>query len=173
MSISMLIADLPKVGDTVRTNYSETIYTVKEISDVCTCPNYLDTINGKREKLSKPHYHFVVKYPDGNEGYLAGYQLQKGRILNVWNKDEIFILKSKNNPVKWPPVKKPGRKAGSAIKLRRINMRTDDLTMAKLNWIREHSTILHGKSEAAVIEALIDEHQAVQQFFNSDLPRLK
>lgn len=80
-------------GLVVKTSYNTGPYIISQVSDVCTCPKYVDSLNlGDKAPLSKPHRHYVCK--DVNSGrrdpsYLGGYDENNN---SVWNSDRIIVL---------------------------------------------------------------------------------
>lgn len=83
-----------KKGDIVKTNYNTGPFKIIEIRGPFTNPNFVDQING-RNIPSLPYYSFVccnADNPRDNGYYLNGFHNVNGRILSVWNDDEVFVL---------------------------------------------------------------------------------
>ncbi|MES2586962.1 MAG: hypothetical protein V4536_08595 [Pseudomonadota bacterium] len=84
------------VGDIVRTNYGTGPYIIEHVSELCTCPSYMDTLNGDVLKESDHHYHLRCTGVRGGNGffYLNGYTDEGS---NVWTDDRIeFVGQAKN-----------------------------------------------------------------------------
>lgn len=84
------------IGSIITTNYGTGPYVVSAVSDLCTCPRYIDTLGGNNREMahhSPEHYHFVCHHPNNKKDtyYLGGYVNANGRILSVWSTDEIFV----------------------------------------------------------------------------------
>ena len=79
-----------RVGMRVRTNYGTGPYRITHVSEECTCPSFLDSLElGNNAPKSKPHYHLACK-KDGlrDKFYLNGYD---ENLNSVWNNDRLIV----------------------------------------------------------------------------------
>lgn len=61
-------------GYIVHTNYGTGPYEILEIRERCTCPTYLDKLNGRGRKARPPHMHFFCEdLRNGHKTYLTHY----------------------------------------------------------------------------------------------------
>ena len=82
------------IGMVVRTSYGTGPYEITEVTDNCTCPSFLDTLNyGSRMETpppSRPHCHIVCKRlgEKRDKYYLNGYD-ENGNC--VWMDDRLIV----------------------------------------------------------------------------------
>jgi hypothetical protein len=94
------------IGDVVQTNYGTGPYRVIDIERDCTCPSYLDALDvgGDEAPRSAPHMHITCvesstpvrkRYGERELRWLSRFvETGDGRIVNVWNDDELFFVTS-------------------------------------------------------------------------------
>jgi len=163
--------DIPQLmpkGSKVKTNYSDTIFTVKKVSKECTCPHPINTLAGKPERHSTPHYHIVVTYPDGATGYLNGYFFNVlYEIINCWNtKDKLVLLNDDGTERSLQPAQKgtPGRKPGTAARTATLKIRCRPDLLEVIKELQTNGWASHGLSASDLI------HLAIKSWARRDMP---
>lgn len=74
----------------VRTSYGTGPYSISKITEGCTCPRFLDSLEfGDSAPKSKPHYHLECKRLDNKRDtyYLNGYD---DNMMSVWGNDRLI-----------------------------------------------------------------------------------
>jgi len=73
---------LVRLGACIRTSYGTGPYIVAKIDGPCTCPEYVQSVDGNN-RPSKEHYHLTVKGPnDKREGWPPGFTLDGRSVRN-------------------------------------------------------------------------------------------
>ena len=78
------------VGMSVRTSYCTGPYIVTDVTEDCTCPSFLDSLDmGDEAPASRPHYHLTCRKQDERKGskyFLNGYD---DNLRSVWGGDYL------------------------------------------------------------------------------------
>jgi hypothetical protein len=87
-----------EIGDTVSTSYNTGPYKVKKIMRGCTCPSFVQSLNGD-DTPSREHMHILCKKDgDKSDYYLNGFDED---LKSVWNSDSLILhnVATINKPV--------------------------------------------------------------------------
>lgn len=80
-----------RVGEIIRTSYDTGPYVIIALDGPCTCPSYLDHING-HDHPSEPHWHITCKLhgvaEDRKDYWLNGYRPDG---TCVWSRDHLIF----------------------------------------------------------------------------------